>query len=443
MKNAINRERGFTLVEMMVALTIGAIIVAPLYIVTRSMSQGTDMQRMNTEATQRARIGLDILVRDFRRAGLFASPSTEADEFCKNPDGSSAQYRNAVVHLNRGKTGNDAVLLTGNFLGGRAYLAYATGSDELTVQKIIDDAADAFPMTQDECLTQFNSGYSFANITGPTEKTLDARVESVGIPNNRCIIGLRSEDLNKEVFGEGNTTVYVSANQTALYFVETVTDIEAGKTRGDLVRYFVDYVSDSSPGSSGCDPADTSNYSAIESEIPGTVIDSTRKVIAEYVEDFQVWFRPVTVAGNPQLTEPHHPSVVGIRGQKDGNFPEGFLPADEMYVMPLTATDDTSVLDDNDNISCAADSVSNIGPQHVRSAVIRLTVRTEKTDPSIDFEAFDLNDPDGPVVRHNLAGSTDGGVVGAYKLKTFVTEVPLANIAARTKILIPKGKRRL
>ncbi|MCP4709595.1 MAG: prepilin-type N-terminal cleavage/methylation domain-containing protein, partial [Planctomycetes bacterium] len=134
MIKATTKERGFTLIEMMVALAMGAIVMAPLYIVTRGMSDRTETQRMDVEATQRSRFGLDALIRDFRRAGMYTSPNTEIEPKYRNRDitGSTAQFRRAVIHLNRGQGGNDAVLLTGAFLGGRAYPAIVQATNQFT-----------------------------------------------------------------------------------------------------------------------------------------------------------------------------------------------------------------------------------------------------------------------------------------------------------------------
>ena len=84
MKKQKGKSLGFTLMEMMAALFIGAIIVAPLYIITRGMAQQTDTGRMEVEAMQRARMGIDSISRDFKLAGLSTSPNTEVDGFSAN-----------------------------------------------------------------------------------------------------------------------------------------------------------------------------------------------------------------------------------------------------------------------------------------------------------------------------------------------------------------------
>ena len=81
---------GVTLMEMMIALLVGAIVVTPLYIVTRGMAQQSDAQRMDIETMQRARLGLATLSKDFGRAGLYASPNTLQDPKYANRDISSS-----------------------------------------------------------------------------------------------------------------------------------------------------------------------------------------------------------------------------------------------------------------------------------------------------------------------------------------------------------------
>ena len=65
----MNRERGFTLTELMVAVLVGAIVISTLVTITRSMSQEATNQQMNVEASQRARTGLHMLKADFVRTG--------------------------------------------------------------------------------------------------------------------------------------------------------------------------------------------------------------------------------------------------------------------------------------------------------------------------------------------------------------------------------------
>ncbi|MCP4676594.1 MAG: prepilin-type N-terminal cleavage/methylation domain-containing protein [Deltaproteobacteria bacterium] len=455
MKLSKRNTPGFTLMEMMIALLVGGIVVTPLYIVTRSMAQGAENRRMDTEATQRTRLGLDYLLRDFRRAGLSVSPATgtrlsdglPVDPMCDNSSitGSNAQYRKAVVHLNRGVGGFDAVLLTGNFASssGKTYRGMTTGNTTFNLREDI---------TEDECLHEFNALYSFAHITGLTNRYLDARIIStptwtqtidppgtapLGTCNGITVAG--SDVLNNHVFGPSEL-VFITTNQTALYMVEAVSTPEG--TRNDLVRYFVNYQNTSA--TAACALNGATNVSGVQLPGSSAVVgrtESTRLVIAQYVEDFQVWFRPVSVVGQhvvPHYLQPTTGAGVTGAGGAGGVFEDGFALSDTEYLFPPT---NAALIAGTNHLSCNQPTAANIGPERLRSVMVRLAVRTEKTDPAIPFGAYGGT---GRLVRYSLlpysAGGGDAGVTtdkpgAAYRLKTMVTEVPMFNLASKAGLI--------
>ncbi|MDJ0762309.1 MAG: prepilin-type N-terminal cleavage/methylation domain-containing protein [Myxococcota bacterium] len=429
--------RGFTLMEMMIALLIGAIVVSPLYIVTRSMSQQTDVQRMDVEAMQRARLGMDAIIRDFSRTGSFVCVNTETDALCGNRDISSshAQWRSAVAHLNRGQTGFDAVLIAGNFLGGvdnfqdsSWYTGVIVGGNQIQFP-------DTNNFTELECVRQFDPTFAFAHIKTTIDVSLDAKVTDAEFNNGNCVLTVREGDLNDRILASGDL-VYVSANQTALFWVESLGD------RNVLVRYFVDFMSPNA-ASSDCTAEGAATVSEITLPGDSYVVESTRTVIADYVEDFQVWFRPTSPQGDPAWIAPHHYPIrggAGIVDEKSGNFSNGFFLADAAYVFPRNAGDDPAA--DLDDISCAEEPDRTYGAEHVRSAVVRLSVRTEMTDQAIEFDAFDPSQS--RIARYTLGEYhvPDGGTAKtkpgtAYRLKTLITEVAMPNLAAQTRVIEP------
>jgi hypothetical protein len=327
--------------------------------------------------------------------------------------------------------------LSGNFLGGKVYRGYLDGN-AITFQEA--------NLTQYECDTQFNRAYAFAHLTATTGNTLDVRVESAPTftaGTGQCTLTLVAGDL---VAGDTSIADFsqsgffdISANQTALYFVESVATPEG--TRNDLVRYFVDFQS-SDTASATCTSVGATT--ALQVTLPGNsvIAQDTRQVIAEYVEDFQVWFRPMTaevVNGTATWTEPHYHAISDVVGQSEDNFSNGFLPSSTAYLLPLGVATDTST--DTTSVSCAAASGTQIGPERVRSAMIRLAVRTERTNQAIDFRAFSATES--RVVQNTLReySAADGGPadrVGAlYKIKTLVAEVMMPNLSARSDLVAP------
>lgn len=427
-------QRGFTLMEMLIALLLGAVIITPLYIVTRGMSLETTRRQMETEAMQRARLGLELLAADFQRAGLMASPNPERDPDSIVQEDQHARYRRALVHLNRDGAATeegdfDAVLLTGNLVSSNTYTAIigAGGSGEVLV---LNEPFEHF----DDCLREFNGRYAYAHLTTATGQHLDARVavgdSAVTCPDHpyfpdscQCTVTLASGELILDGpggFSEGQQ-VFVQANQTALYRVETVAQ-ERPSSASDtclvrhnkLMRYFVDY--------DGASAGALGGQSCSLASIGDALIDrDSAKVIAEYVTDFQVWFRTVSAGTTVDLRPNYH--KVSDLGQT-----AGFAPDEASPIFGESAGDSTAGVT---HLACGLDA-TDMGPEHVRSAVIRLAVRTETTDPQTRNAVFD---GDAGVARYNVASPPDDEdlcpQVGLYKVRTLTTEVAMPNLAAR------------
>lgn len=424
---------GFTLLEMMVALIAGAVLVAPLYVVLRGMSQTSSAMRDGLEARQRARVGINVLQRDLARVGLSVSPDPQVDgrSASQNAAGSFAQFRRALVHLNPDRVGNDSLLLSGNFRGGRTYRAVANGSN-LTI--FSDAVQNTQSITEVECRSQFDPTISaFAHVVGGKGKEIDARVTFSGWVAGTCTVTLNGVDTPaatlSDVYNSGDT-VWVSANQTVLYMVEPVTD-HLGMPAGQLVRYFVAYDGSVAPTPASC------QVTGAAVALPGgdTRILATRQVIADYVENFQVWLRVVaatpTIANNTQAYVPHYTGPVTTAAA--ANLDDGVKPLDENHIIPANAAD--SVANYQDSLGCA--TLPARGVQHARSALVLLSVRTERTDASLDWTQYSAI----PRVGYRAAPVSAAAPTGiektnaAYRVETFVTEVPLPNLAGRRDLL--------
>jgi len=417
----MRRARGFTLMEMMIALLVGAIVITPLYIITRGMAEETTKQQMETEAIQRARIGLEMLTTDLQRAGMMVSPDPETDPDSIVQDGQHAFYRKAIVHLNRGGEDSfDSILLTGNFVSSNTYTA-VIGVDQLTI--------DQGFMHPDDCTGEFNPGYSYVHLTTGTGQTLDAKISSSGgsvtcpdhpYEEDRCQCTIILDAAEMILDGPGGFAlgqqVHVEANQTALYRVEEVaetgSEAPCQRSHRNLMRYFVDYDGVSSLGSD-CDL----------STVTDSMIDlNSGKVIAEYVQEFEIWFR-TAVTGTTLDQRPNYPTYTMLLAAD-----EGFTPCKQVAIYESSPGCNNPTAD---HLSCAP-TTSEYAPEHVRSAVVRLAVRTEETDMSMEFDDVAV---DAGIVRFNVAQPPDPTAycpdVGVYKVRTLVTEVAMPNITAR------------
>src|SRR5678815_556238 len=70
-------SRGFTLVEMMVALVLFTVVIGSIYSIYVRGEKSQQLGIELAEATQNARSGVDLVSRELRSAGYGVNPSTQ------------------------------------------------------------------------------------------------------------------------------------------------------------------------------------------------------------------------------------------------------------------------------------------------------------------------------------------------------------------------------
>jgi prepilin-type N-terminal cleavage/methylation domain-containing protein len=117
---SISSRRGFTIVELMVALVLSFILVGAIYRTFTSQQKAYTVQDQIAEAQQNARMAMNILVRDIRMAGYGM------------PDGgveiNKTTYSNAIKIVKNGKYGGvpqafDSITIVGAFGAPGGYLS--------------------------------------------------------------------------------------------------------------------------------------------------------------------------------------------------------------------------------------------------------------------------------------------------------------------------------
>lgn len=71
---SLNREQGFTLIEIMVAVALGVIVSAAAFTILTTTSKSVTANEQTVDMQQNARLAMELLSRDIKRAG-FGSPS--------------------------------------------------------------------------------------------------------------------------------------------------------------------------------------------------------------------------------------------------------------------------------------------------------------------------------------------------------------------------------
>ncbi|MBN2529827.1 MAG: type II secretion system protein [Deltaproteobacteria bacterium] len=404
------RQRGFTLIEMMVALLLGSIAAISLTLITRSMTQTAQNEQMIVEASQAARAGIDMLRFDFMRTGMFYAANPRHDDnknsmVSRQGGGAGmhqAYFRNPIVHLNSGGTGPDTVILVGNFIGDNMYEGMVDAdNDEVTIFSAFREGM---------CRREFDGNYAFAHLVTAKGQTHEAKVNAADPPVEeecsdgvcqKCTIHIMSGELIDKAFGERN--VKIGANQAVMYRVESPTPNTPN--RQVLMRYFINYDSSTASTLPTSGLSNTSRLGAV--------------VIAENVVDFQVWFRAVD------------PSESG---------PDINRGADQAYYTNAAGTtlpsDTDTIVNESRTGHLPIPAAGNINdkrvfPEHVRSAIISLAVRMERTD-----QLQERGGAAGSVLTNELANApadADGKPldVGNYKIRRFTVEVKLPNIESQ------------
>jgi prepilin-type N-terminal cleavage/methylation domain-containing protein len=126
---------GFTLIEMMVALTIGAMVIATVYTIGASAARHFQEQQRISQLQLGVRLALDRIRRDVSRAGFLATMSSAGDVPCGPPPLGQIRGLNVVDRSPTSRaalermTGwsppvshGDTLDITGNFRTGDAYV---------------------------------------------------------------------------------------------------------------------------------------------------------------------------------------------------------------------------------------------------------------------------------------------------------------------------------
>ena len=168
-----NKESGFTLVELLIAMTIGLIIMAALSSTFFMQRKIYDVQDQVVEMVQNARVAMDMMTREIRMAG------------CGVPDLSWIDWVtiNSNPEIVEGGSNPDTISIIGCFDSPRASLSFsvASGDTSLILSPLNSKPIDELFDTDDEKIIWIG-GIENAVVTDVSGNTLT-------IDTNTAIIG--------------------------------------------------------------------------------------------------------------------------------------------------------------------------------------------------------------------------------------------------------------
>ena len=373
-------RRGFTLVELMVGVFLGAIVIGALFNMFITSSYVFQTQSQTSAVQTNLRYALQSVTDDLRRAGMLSTPNSRIDRrVCPKP----AQPVHGLIHNDAvvpnvvgalaGDNPNiepDELILSGNFTSPAAYPASVKGKlvtvnlppwvgDPNRQPLVYTD--DGFVQTFDE--RQFvvlSNSYGFFQVIGVDDVQANGaqRFVTLSTPPAFASSGMCG------LLGTGDNAEISPLN--FVHYAIARRDLSNNDdVRTDLIRQFVD---------DGMNP-----------------IAGTDMAVGEYIVDFQVWFM-----------------------SKDGDGPNATIPADG------------DPLDDEGNVDIVLDNSANALPHRVRTAVVKICARADKEDRN--WRHRTRNSDREPLLSFDL----DGNVPvpnGAARVTCLSSEVEIVNFS--------------
>jgi len=170
-----NNERGFTLLEMLLAMTIGLIILAALSSTFFIQRKAYNTQGQIVDMAQNARVAMDMMTREIRMAG-YGAPTSDLSTWI-NWVASTTIDTNPVIE--EGGSDPDIIHITGCFDSARACLqnSVLSGDTSLVLDQSTTETGNEFD-TVDEKVICIN-GIENAIITGISGSTLTIDTDPV------------------------------------------------------------------------------------------------------------------------------------------------------------------------------------------------------------------------------------------------------------------------
>lgn len=179
------RERGLTLVELMIALVLGLLLVIAMSAVFVSSSMSRREVQISADVIENGRYGIDVLSRELAQTGFYgtlATPSGSFNDICSTAvvDGSNNDWRHSllihVVGLNNAeaspscltrKAGTDAIFVQrastcrlgetdcGTETNKQAYIQVSSCGTEYSTNPFVVDVglATSFTLKDKDCST--------------------------------------------------------------------------------------------------------------------------------------------------------------------------------------------------------------------------------------------------------------------------------------------------
>lgn len=415
------QKRGFTLVELMVALSGGLFVTVVVFALARDASRFYTRERRVAQATLAAITGFERLRNDIARAGFLATGNIAADPFVCSRPGAGApplMQRLASLRISNGGSPANATLAANSMSPDSVILAGSySSSDEFPVRNVILNANATYSV-----FLQPSSGamarLGYVGLATPALRT--AKLGEVFVTNRALRIvdheGRQHYGIISGVsVGAGGDQPQVTLSNTLpLIFRSTNSRLcgltaEPGATANvvNFIRYDIRSLSDvTAYGSLYSARAgvlgEATRTELVRAELDPTNADGTallsiggapavQELVAEYAVDFDI--EPAAVIGASLAPDP-----------------------DVIQVPPTAAANFASVTGNTGNA------------QRIRSVRVRLGVRSREADRGADG----VSQADVAPGRYRMLLGTEGGQSRYARIRTLQADIMINNNAGIT-----------
>ncbi len=402
----LRAPRGYSLVELLVAVLITSIVVGSLYRTSRAATDTFNQQQRIAEMQLRLRFATEQLRADLSRAGYMATPNSSLDpRVCPRP--THALQGISIVRDSASPVplpGDNrfirpvAVRLTGNFHSVDEYLVAGISGTQVSLQ---NQTPQWGRVTVDEFQRIFlgaNNQRRLIRLTSPTGQSQFVQVVGGQYqPSNGATLPTLTVNPAPTLIGQGSGGGMAGAGcgVSGLGVGATVAPVS-------MVEYRIANVQTAMPDLYPADPVAAARKTDLvrqeyELQPAPIVVSGGLRVVGEYAVDFDM-----TVALDDGFPTGSLTGPVAIRT----------LPFGDNIIEQITA-----------DVQSAGPGTAR--PQRVRSVTFRLSIRERDQDPAFGWvprtSAVD------PLGRFRVFDNR----LGAARVRSVTTEVTLPNLALR------------